>query len=168
MYRRLVLAIAAASLISGPDALKNFLAAEGGPNGGALAGLAKEVRTKGWIVFSATSAQGDWDLFLMRPDGSARRSITNTADFHEAAASLCSRRTEESFTIEFREPPSSITTRTGLLISSLRNADGSNPSDFREGLSMGILGAKRRDAFLSLQKWNSDCRRLHKENRSHT
>ena len=64
MYRRLVLAIAAASLMSRLDVLKNFLAAEGEPIGAAQAGLAKEVRTKGWIVFSATSAQGDWDLFL--------------------------------------------------------------------------------------------------------
>ena len=73
MYRRLVLAIAAASLISGPDRAQELSGSGRRPNGGALAGLAKEVRTKGWIVFSATSAQGDWDLFLMRPDGSARR-----------------------------------------------------------------------------------------------
>ena len=87
MHRRLVLAILAASLISGPVGIrKSFLAAGEKPNAARQAGLAKEVRTKGWIVFSATNAQGDWDLFLMRPDGSARRNITNTADFHEAAA----------------------------------------------------------------------------------
>lgn len=45
--------------------------------------LATEVRTKGWIAFSARSAAGDWDLFLMRPDGSERRNITNTADTNE-------------------------------------------------------------------------------------
>ena len=73
MHRRLVLAIVAASLISGPVARTSFQAAGEKHNAAALAGLAKEVRTKGWIVFSATSAQGDWDLFLMRPDGSARR-----------------------------------------------------------------------------------------------
>src|SRR5216117_2730496 len=38
--------------------------------------LAAEVRGKGWIVFPARSEQGDWDLFLMRPDGSHRRALT--------------------------------------------------------------------------------------------
>jgi Tol biopolymer transport system component len=48
--------------------------------------LADEVRGKGWIVFSARSERGDWDLFACRPDGSQRRNITNTPDFNEAAA----------------------------------------------------------------------------------
>ncbi len=47
--------------------------------------LAEEVRDKGWIVYCARSQKGDWDLFLMRPDGSNRRNITNTPDFEEAA-----------------------------------------------------------------------------------
>jgi hypothetical protein len=29
----------------------------------------------GWIVYSAKTGGGDWDLFLMRPDGSNRRNI---------------------------------------------------------------------------------------------
>lgn len=49
------------------------------------AGLADEVRSSGWIVYSARSKSGDWDLFLMRPDGSSTRNITNTPTFHEAA-----------------------------------------------------------------------------------
>src|SRR5262245_54769185 len=47
--------------------------------------LADEVRTRGWIVFPARSAQGDWDLFLMRPDGSQRRALTRTPEWNEAA-----------------------------------------------------------------------------------
>lgn len=47
--------------------------------------LKDEVKTKGWVVFSARSAQGDWDLFLMRPDGSQRRSLTKTPDWNEFA-----------------------------------------------------------------------------------
>ena len=47
--------------------------------------LAKEVRDKGWIVYSAQSGAGDWDLFVMRPDGSDRRNITRTQDFSEVA-----------------------------------------------------------------------------------
>jgi Tol biopolymer transport system component len=89
MQRPFVLAILLTSLLNGPDRANSrngFVAAEEKPNSSGQAGLAKEVRTKGWIVFSAQNAQGDWDLFLMRPDGSARRNITNTLDFHEAGA----------------------------------------------------------------------------------
>src|SRR5688572_1104603 len=45
--------------------------------------LAAEVRNKGWIVFSARSKNGDWDLFLMRPDGSRLSNITNTPKLNE-------------------------------------------------------------------------------------
>jgi Tol biopolymer transport system component len=45
--------------------------------------LAGEVHRKGWIVFSALTEHADWDLFLMRPDGSQRRNISNTPDFNE-------------------------------------------------------------------------------------
>ncbi|MCW5556302.1 MAG: PD40 domain-containing protein [Verrucomicrobiae bacterium] len=54
---------------------------------GDLAGvreLADEVRGKGWIVFCAPSAQGDYDLFLSRPDGSQLRAITQSPEFNEA------------------------------------------------------------------------------------
>lgn len=47
--------------------------------------LATEVRTKGWIAFAARSEAGDWDLFLMRPDGSVRQALTHTPEWNEAA-----------------------------------------------------------------------------------
>ncbi|MCI0537258.1 MAG: hypothetical protein L0Z50_18750 [Verrucomicrobiales bacterium] len=50
-----------------------------------LARLADEVRGKGWIVFPARSEEGDWDLFLMRPDGSQRRALTRTPEWNESA-----------------------------------------------------------------------------------
>jgi Tol biopolymer transport system component len=49
-------------------------------------GWAEELRSKGWIVFSAATGKGDWDLFLMRPDGSDRRQITDTRNYNEAGA----------------------------------------------------------------------------------
>jgi len=48
--------------------------------------LADELHSKGWIVFSAKTGKGDWDLFLMRPDGSDRRRITDTRNYNEAGA----------------------------------------------------------------------------------
>lgn len=49
----------------------------------AQADLGKEVRDKGWVVFGAKSPKGDWDLFVMRPDGSELKNLTNTPDFNE-------------------------------------------------------------------------------------
>jgi dipeptidyl aminopeptidase/acylaminoacyl peptidase len=46
--------------------------------------LAAELHTLGWIVFSAQTPHGDWDLFLMRPDGSERHALTDTREFNEA------------------------------------------------------------------------------------
>ena len=39
----------------------------------------------GWIAYGARSPKDDWDLFLMRPDGSGVRNITNTPDATEGA-----------------------------------------------------------------------------------
>lgn len=50
--------------------------------------LAEQVHDKGWIIFSAATDSGDWDLFLMRPDGSDRRHLTDTRRYNEAGARL--------------------------------------------------------------------------------
>jgi hypothetical protein len=47
------------------------------------ADLAREIHGLGWIAFSAVGDAGDWDLFVMRPDGSDRRRITDTREFSE-------------------------------------------------------------------------------------
>jgi Tol biopolymer transport system component len=49
-----------------------------------MRGLKNELHAKGWIAFSALSDRGDWDLFVMRPDGSGRRDLARSSDFHEA------------------------------------------------------------------------------------
>jgi dipeptidyl aminopeptidase/acylaminoacyl peptidase len=46
--------------------------------------LSSELHSKGWIAFSAQTAQGDWDLFLIRPNGSDRHPLTTTPDYNEA------------------------------------------------------------------------------------
>jgi len=49
-----------------------------------VAQLADEVGDKGWIVYAARSVEnGTWDMFVMRPDGSERRNITNTPAYEE-------------------------------------------------------------------------------------
>ena len=53
------------------------------PSDARVSRLAKEVQAKGWIVYSARTERGDWDLFLMRPDGSGRHNISNTPAFSE-------------------------------------------------------------------------------------
>lgn len=45
--------------------------------------LSKEVAGKGWIVYSAFTPKGDWDLFLSRPDGTHITNITNTPGTNE-------------------------------------------------------------------------------------
>ncbi len=47
--------------------------------------LRREVVTKGWVVTSIKQKRGDWDLVLMRPDGSKQRKLTDTPDWSEAA-----------------------------------------------------------------------------------
>lgn len=47
--------------------------------------LRQEVAGKGWIAYSARSDNGTWDIFLIRPDGSAQRNITSTPETEEAA-----------------------------------------------------------------------------------
>ena len=47
--------------------------------------LAAEVRDKGWLVFSARSDNGSWDLFWCRPDGSDLKNLTETPRYEEAA-----------------------------------------------------------------------------------
>ncbi len=50
--------------------------------------LRGEVARLGWIVFSARSngRQSDFDLFMMRPDGSQLRNVTNTPKYDEYSA----------------------------------------------------------------------------------
>lgn len=45
--------------------------------------LAQEVADRGWIVYSARTALGDYDLFISRPNGSDRRNLTLTPEWSE-------------------------------------------------------------------------------------
>ncbi len=45
-----------------------------------------DLHYQGWIAYSAKTDAGDWDLFLMRPDGTDRRRMTSTPEFNEGGA----------------------------------------------------------------------------------
>lgn len=48
-----------------------------------VAELAEEVCKKGWVIYGARDLKGNWDLFVMRPNGSDIHNITNTPMFNE-------------------------------------------------------------------------------------
>ena len=89
--------------------------------------LAKEVAAKGWIVYSTKTPQGDYDVFLSRPDGSSKRNLTQTPDFNEYGA----RFSPDSKRILYRRHKAGTETNhdrwgaMGTLV--VANADGSNP-----------------------------------------
>ena len=72
----LALALAAVSLAPQPATAADARAVES---------LRKEVAGKGFLVASIKQKRGDWDLVLMRPDGSEQRKLTDTPDWSEAA-----------------------------------------------------------------------------------
>ncbi len=102
------------------------------PDAGARA-LASEVATKGWILFSARTAKGDYDLFLSRPDGSALRNLTQTPDSNEYGArfspdgkKMLYRRQDKAAADKQREAINhDLWGTTGAPV--IANADGSNP-----------------------------------------
>jgi Tol biopolymer transport system component len=54
-----------------------------GAAGAGEAQLGKEIGGKGWLLFAAKSAEGDYDLFLSRPDGTQARNVTKSPQFNE-------------------------------------------------------------------------------------
>ena len=94
--------------------------------------LATEVASKGWIVYCAKTGKGDWDVFLMRPDGSHKRNLTNTPDFNEMGG----RFSPDGQKILFRRIPLGTKVRhdswgaTGQLV--IANSDGSGEVAYGE------------------------------------
>lgn len=95
-----------------------------------VAELAREVHDKGWIIFGLGSLQEGMDLYLMRPDGSDKRQITNTPEYYEGGArfshdgrKLIYRRISRDAKIHHNQWGGQ-----GNLI--LANADGSDPVVF--------------------------------------
>jgi len=64
----------------------NALARPGAEDANTIEKLAAEVKTRGWIVYSSRTDKRDWDLFLMRPDGTSHRNLTRTDTYNEGGA----------------------------------------------------------------------------------
>ncbi len=94
--------------------------------------LASELHDHGRLVFSAATQRGDWDLFLMRPDGSDRRQITATGEFNEAGARFSP---DGKRLLYYRVPKAeAIDNNTyGTFALVLSDADGANPVVFGKG-----------------------------------
>jgi Tol biopolymer transport system component len=45
--------------------------------------LGQEVASRGWIVYAARTTNGDYDLFVSRPNGSVQRNLTRTPEWSE-------------------------------------------------------------------------------------
>ncbi|MDP6379949.1 MAG: hypothetical protein QF662_01280 [Phycisphaerae bacterium] len=92
--------------------------------------LAREVRGKGWIVFTGMTAKRDYDLFVMRPDGTRKRNLTNTPDFNEVGPQF----SPNGKKMLYRRHKKGTKTnhdlwgKQGELI--IANANGSNPKAF--------------------------------------
>jgi len=112
------------------------------------AALQAEVHSKGWIVFSSRSDRGDYDLFICRPDGSARTNITRTPEFNEAwpryssdGTKLMYRRLHRDQTIDGNRYG-----EQGILV--MAQSNGSQPKTFGDDGDYPWAG------------WNQDCSQL--------
>jgi Tol biopolymer transport system component len=97
-----------------------------GDNDARVIALSNEVHSKGWIIYSARTGKSDWDLFLMRPDGSDRKNITNTPGFNEAAA----RFSPDGQKILYYRMPKNVAVdnnKYGIYDLVIADADGTNP-----------------------------------------
>lgn len=117
--------------------------------GGALAGgLAGEVRGLGWLIYSARSEAGDWDLFACRPDGSDVRNLTGTPKTSEFFPHL----TRDGKRLLFRRMP------VGEGIDGNRHGEQGEPvvanGDGSEPKALGPAGA------LPWATWSPDGRQL--------
>jgi Tol biopolymer transport system component len=101
--------------------------------------LADEVRDKGWIVFSAATEYGDWDLFLMRPDGSDRMRLTDTRQYNEAGAKFSR---DGKRLLFYRMPVAEkVDNNTyGIFELVIADSDGSNPVSYGKGFPWASWG----------------------------
>jgi Tol biopolymer transport system component len=119
-----------------------------------LSSLRKEVAAKGWILFSALTPQRDYDLFICRPDGSAKRNLTRTPHMNEFGG----RFSPDGKRILYRQMPKDPAAKPGKAINHdlwgaagslvFANANGSNPQ------------VQGKDQEYPWASWSPDCRQI--------
>jgi Tol biopolymer transport system component len=114
-------------------------AAKPGEGSEAVAALAREVRDRGSIAFSAQTSQGDWDLFASRPDCSGRTAITDTREFNEAGVRFSP---DGRRILYYRIPRSDAVdnNKYGTYELVIAAADGGNPVVYGRGYSWASWG----------------------------
>jgi WD40 repeat protein len=122
-----IVALLAVSVLSLASLCGDARAAEREIKDPAVKKLYNELADKGWIIFSAKSEKGDYDLFISRPNGTGLRNITHTPEYNELGARFLS----DGKRIIYRrvttlKPKTDYRELTyGVLV--IANADGSNP-----------------------------------------
>lgn len=91
--------------------------------------LRAELAGKGWLLFSAKTQDGDYDLYLSHPDGSARRNLTRTSEWSEFGGRFSPDGKRMLFRRLPKRPGEGLNHDSwgsmGTLV--IANADGSNP-----------------------------------------
>lgn len=105
----------------------------------AVAGLAQEVHDQGWVAFSARTEAGDWDLFVVRPDGTDCRNVTHTAAFNEAGVRFSP---DGRRMLSYRMPASTPidNNQYGLHELVVADANGANPVSWGDGFPWASWG----------------------------
>ncbi|MBN1509415.1 MAG: PD40 domain-containing protein [Sedimentisphaerales bacterium] len=128
--------------------------AELGPSDLKVTALARELHGKGWIVYSAKTDVGDWDLHMMRPDGWGQRNVTNTPAFNEAGAKFSP---DGRKLLYYRMPKGNAVdnNKYGLYELVLADSDGANPNVWGIGFQWASWGPDGKSlACLSIQGIN--------------
>jgi Tol biopolymer transport system component len=113
--------------------------------------LRAEVRGRGWLAFGAKTDAGDWDLFVMRPDGSERQPITRTAEYNEAGP----RFSHDGKRLLYYRMPKAVPVDLGSYGTAelvLANADGSEPVVYGKEYRWASWGPEGRQLACLAQK----------------
>jgi Tol biopolymer transport system component len=105
--------------------------------------LRSELSARGWLVLSTPTSAGDWDLVLMRPDGSQRSPLTRTDAYHETGARFSP---DGRRLLYYRQPRSDPidNNRYGTYSLIIADADGRHPVELGAGYPWASWGPDSR------------------------